>query len=48
MDIILNRRSVRKYDLTQKVEYNTLVELCRYAESAPSARRQKSREYIIY
>lgn len=47
MDIILNRRSVRKYDLTQKVEYNTLVELCRYAESAPSARRQKSREYII-
>ena len=47
MDAIKNRRSVREYDLTKKVSYATLVELCRYAESAPSARNQKGREYII-
>lgn len=47
MDIILNRRSVRKYNLDKKIDYDTLVDLCRYAEAAPSARRQESREYII-
>lgn len=47
MDYILNRRSVRKYDLNKKLTYNELYELCRYAEAAPSARRQESREYII-
>lgn len=47
MDAIKNRRSVREYDLAKKVSYDTLVELCSYAESAPSARNQKSREYII-
>lgn len=47
MDIILNRRSVRKYDLSKKISYDELKDLCRYAESAPSARRQSSREYII-
>ncbi len=47
MDIILNRRSVRKYDLSKKIDYDTLVDLCRHAEAAPSARRQESREYII-
>ena len=47
MDVILNRRSVREYDLTQKVSYETLVELCKYAEAAPAARNQKSREYVI-
>ncbi len=47
MDIILNRRSVRKYNLDKKIEYDTLVDLCRHAEAAPSARRQESREYII-
>lgn len=47
MDIILNRRSIRKYDLAKKIDYDTLVDLCRHAEAAPSARRQESREYII-
>ncbi len=47
MDIILNRRSVRKYDLNKKISDDDLKLLCRYAEAAPSARRQKSREYII-
>lgn len=47
MDIILNRRSVRKYDLTKKISFDELKELCKYGEAAPSARRQSSREYII-
>ncbi len=47
MDYILNRRSIRKFDLSKKIAYEELVELCRYGESAPSARKQKSREYIV-
>ena len=27
MDIILNRRSVRKYNLDKKIDYDTLVDL---------------------
>ena len=47
MDYILNRRSVRKYDLSKKISNEDLIELCKYGEAAPSARRQKGREYII-
>ena len=47
MDYILNRRSVRKFDLSKKISDEELFELCRYGEAAPSARRQSSREYII-
>ncbi len=47
MSVILKRRSVRKFDLSKKVSYETLLELCKYAESAPTAKNQKSREYII-
>lgn len=47
MDIILNRRSVRKFDSTKKVSNDDLLELLMYAEAAPSARRQSSREYVI-
>lgn len=47
MDIILNRRSVRKFDLSKKISYEDLYDLCKYGEAAPSARRQQSREYII-
>ncbi|MDE5856510.1 MAG: nitroreductase family protein [Anaeroplasmataceae bacterium] len=47
MDAIINRRSVREYDLSKKIEYNTLLELCKAAEAAPTARNQRSREYII-
>ncbi|MDE5545847.1 MAG: nitroreductase family protein [Anaeroplasmataceae bacterium] len=47
MDAILNRRSVRAYDLSKKIEYKTLFELCKAAEAAPTARNQRSREYII-
>ena len=47
MDYILNRRTVRKFDLTKKLDKDTLYTLCKYAEAAPSARNQESREYII-
>lgn len=47
MDYILNRRSVRSYDLSKKVSYDNLKQLCIYGEAAPTARNQKSREYII-
>lgn len=46
MDIILNRRSIREYDL-KKIPYEDLKKLCIYGEAAPSARNQKSREYMI-
>ena len=47
MDEILFRRSIRKFDLNKKISYDDLVNLCRYGEAAPSAKNQKSREYII-
>lgn len=47
MDAILNRRSIRAYDLTKKIDYETLRKLCIFAEAAPTARNQRSREYII-
>lgn len=47
MDIILNRRSVRIFDLNKKISYDDLLTLCRYAEAAPSAKNQRGREYII-
>lgn len=47
MDVLLNRRSVRKYDSTKKISRQDLEMLCRYAEAAPSARNQKSRCYIV-
>ncbi len=47
MDFILNRRSIRKFDLTKKLSKEDLRLLCVYGESAPSARNQQSREYII-
>lgn len=47
MDIILNRRSVRSFDLNRKIDFDTLKKLCEYGEAAPSARNQKGREYVI-
>lgn len=47
MDAIKLRRSIRKFDLSKKVSYETLLELCKYASYAPSARRQIDKEYII-
>lgn len=47
MDYILNRRSVREFDLTKEISLEELKLLCKYGEAAPSARNQKSREYII-
>ena len=47
MDYILDRRSVRNFDLDKKIDKDTLELLCKYGEAAPSARKQKSREYII-
>ena len=47
MDAIKLRRSIRKFDLTKKIPYDTLVELCKYASYAPTARRQIDKEYII-
>ena len=47
MDAILNRRSVREYESSKKVDYEILLKLCKAAEAAPTARNQRSREYII-
>lgn len=47
MDVILNRRSVRKFDLSKDISNEDLLDLLRYGEAAPSARRQSSREYVI-
>ncbi len=47
MDAIKLRRSIRKFDLSKKIPYETLVELCKYAAYAPTARRQIDKEYII-
>ena len=47
MDALRLRRSVRKFDKTKKINYDTLVELCRIGEYAPAARNQKGREYVI-
>ena len=47
MDALKLRRSVRKFDKSRKIDYDTLVELCRIGESAPAARNQKGREYVI-
>ena len=47
MDIILNRRSVRKFDNFKEISNDDLLDLLKYGEAAPSARRQSSREYVI-
>ena len=47
MDAILERRSVRKFDLTKKISRVDLKKLCYYAEQAPTARNQRSRSYVI-
>ena len=47
MDALRVRRSVRKFDKSRKIDYETLLELCRIGEFAPSARNQKGREYVI-
>ena len=47
MDIVLLRRSVRNFDLDKKIPNDILIDLIRHAEAAGTARRQKSREYII-
>lgn len=47
MDAVLNRRSVREFDETKTIEYDTLLELCKAGEAAPTARNQRSREYCI-
>ncbi len=46
MDSILLRRSVRKFK-DELIPYEDLVTLCKYGEAAPSAKNQRSREYII-
>ena len=47
MDIVLNRRSVRKFDLNKMIPHEDLVDLIKHGEAAGTARRQKSREYIF-
>lgn len=47
MDALKLRRSVRKFDKSRKIDYDTLLELCRIGEMAPAARNQKGREYVI-
>ncbi len=47
MDSVLFRRSIRKYDLSKRISDEDLIDLCRHAEAAPSAKNQKSREYVV-
>ena len=47
LEVIEKRRSVRKFDLSKKISYDELVELCRYASCAPTARNQDDKEYVI-
>ncbi len=47
MDSVKLRRSIRKFDLSKKIPYDTLLELCKYASYAPTAKRQIDKEYII-
>lgn len=47
LDIIKTRRSVRKFDLNKKIPYETLVDLCKYASCAPTAKGQDDKEYLI-
>ena len=47
LETIEKRRSVRQFDLSKKITYETLVELCRYASCAPTARNQQDKEYVI-
>ncbi len=47
MDIILNRRSVRRFDLNKMISHEDIIDLIKHGEAAGTARRQKSREYII-
>lgn len=47
MEVLKTRRSVRKYDQSKPIDYETLIELCRCGEYAPAARNQKGREYVI-
>ena len=46
MDAILLRRSVRKFN-DKLIPYDYLITLCKYGEAAPTAKNQRSREYII-
>ena len=47
VNVIYKRRSIRKFDLSKNVTYENLLELCRAASAAPSAKRQIDKEYII-
>lgn len=47
MENILKRRSVREFDLTKKISLTDLKKLCACAAAGPTARNQKSKEYII-
>ena len=47
LEVIEKRRSVRSFDLSKKIPYETLVELCRYASCAPTAKNQQDKEYVI-
>ena len=47
MEALKVRRSVRKFDQSKNIDYDTLVELCKCGEYAPTARNQKGREYVI-
>ena len=46
MDAILLRRSIRKYN-NKLIPYEDLLTLCKYGEAAPTAKNQRSREYVI-
>lgn len=47
MDAIFQRRSIREFDLERKIDDDTLIHLCKAASSAPSAKKQDGKRYII-
>ncbi len=47
LNLILARRSVRRYDAAKPVEESALETLCRAALAAPSARNQQLRELVV-
>lgn len=47
LNLILSRRSVRRYDAAKPVEESALETLCRAALAAPSARNQQLRELVV-
>lgn len=47
MKEIFTRRSIRKYDLSKKLNHDELVDITKAGFAAPTARNQRSRNFLI-